>query len=65
MAKTALLLENLQGKITDLTRSQTDLVKSQNDMENRLSHQQTLRKYYRLQDAQGHLECIGTVEIIS
>src|SRR6218665_140166 len=48
-ARTEFLLENMLGKLTDLTKSQSDLVKSQNDltksqsdMEERLSNQQTV-----------------------
>src|SRR6218665_447591 len=40
-ARTEFLLENMLGKLTDLTKSQSDLVKSQSDMEDRLSRQQT------------------------
>ena len=36
------LLENLLGKLTDLTKSQSDLVRSQADMDDRLSNQQTV-----------------------
>src|SRR6218665_862225 len=41
-ARTEFLLENMLGKLTDLTKSQSDLVKSQSDMEGRLSNQQTV-----------------------
>src|SRR6218665_1369676 len=48
-ARTEFLLENMLGKLTDLTKSQSDLtksqsdlVKSQSDMEDRLSNQQTV-----------------------